>query len=283
MAQLNVIDASEEERLLEGIRVGLGIEPNRLQRRVFLSYCRADGLEIARTIQGWLEDGGYSVFRDETGLDAGARAQREVMRSLRDADFVLLLCTPRLHTSQWVNDELMEALANRVPLHLVLVDEAQVPSIVGRPPVLAWSSPQPPHAPRLLSFVNAGVGSREVVGRQVESIVDETVRDLDLSLPNVHLPPRARLIQGTTDRRVLVVWSDREPSLEALHSAHELRSQVMLGGSRVPTVVCSATRAIVSSATWTAADWASAHYELFPVPLTALESKLLELEEAGLL
>lgn len=78
----------------------------RPKRKVFISYRRVDSAGVARQLRSALGARGYEVFLDESTIRAGADFQRDLEVWLNDADFVLLLASPRLGDSTWVMHEI---------------------------------------------------------------------------------------------------------------------------------------------------------------------------------
>ncbi|PVV12177.1 MAG: hypothetical protein B6D82_10360 [gamma proteobacterium symbiont of Ctena orbiculata] len=78
----------------------------RRERKVFISYRRAESQEVARQLQARLTNSGYEVFLDETTIPPGTDFQKALKNWMNDADFVLLLATPQLESSEWVIEEI---------------------------------------------------------------------------------------------------------------------------------------------------------------------------------
>ncbi|MES9994271.1 MAG: toll/interleukin-1 receptor domain-containing protein [Candidatus Thiodiazotropha sp.] len=78
----------------------------RRERKVFISYRRTESQEVARQLQARLTNSGYEVFLDETTIPPGTDFQKALKNWMNDADFVLLLATPQLESSEWVVEEI---------------------------------------------------------------------------------------------------------------------------------------------------------------------------------
>jgi WD40 repeat protein len=73
--------------------------------RVFLSYSRKDGLEVARRLQAILEAEGLSLYRDLSDLDGGEDWWRQVETAIKGVEHVVLVLTPQALQSRYVRDE----------------------------------------------------------------------------------------------------------------------------------------------------------------------------------
>lgn len=83
-------------------------------RKIFISYRRIDSAAIARQLQAKLTHRGYHVFLDESTIPPAANFQRELLSWINDADFLLLLASPRLGDSKWVMEEITAAQVSHV-------------------------------------------------------------------------------------------------------------------------------------------------------------------------
>jgi hypothetical protein len=79
------------------------------QRRVFISYRRADALYMAEQLWETLSKRGFQVFLDRFGVAPGADFQRRLFEALDDKSFVLLLESPGVSGSPWVDAEVQYA------------------------------------------------------------------------------------------------------------------------------------------------------------------------------
>lgn len=85
-------------------------------RRVFLSYRRKDGTEMAEQLRIAMLNAGWDVFLDRFGVAPGADFQKSLERELADKAFVLLLETPDVAASRWIEHEVAFALQRRLAL-----------------------------------------------------------------------------------------------------------------------------------------------------------------------
>ena len=99
----------------------------RRDRKVFLSYRRADSERIADALQHRMALRKHDVFLDVIEIPFGTDAQERVHAALTDADVVLLLASPNMESSQWVMEEVTLARSANVPLLVALWPEALFP------------------------------------------------------------------------------------------------------------------------------------------------------------
>jgi hypothetical protein len=93
---------------------------SRTTKSVFVSYKRSDSLNMARQIAERLGRDGFSVFLDERSIGRSERFADEIAYRLDDVDAVILLATPDLQNSKWVQKEI--AFAKNASIALVAVD-----------------------------------------------------------------------------------------------------------------------------------------------------------------
>ena len=87
--------------------------------KVFVSYTMRDGYitpTVLRMIERILINEGHSVFIDYLNNDSEKKQER-VIRELKSSDQVILLISPLVKKSQWVNKELV--CANRHHIKVV--------------------------------------------------------------------------------------------------------------------------------------------------------------------
>jgi hypothetical protein len=121
--------AGEEdlERLVTAIFENLHLL--RLERRLFISYRRAESTPIAMQLYEALDARGFDVFLDTRSVPPAVDVQAELWHRLADSDVVVLLDTPHFRVSDWTVQELAQANATSIQiLHLlwpgVLADRA---------------------------------------------------------------------------------------------------------------------------------------------------------------
>ena len=86
------------------------------QRRVFLSYRRSDSAHMATQLHTELVRNRFDVFLDRFALLPGEDFQRKLDEDLADKAFVVLLESPDLRDSPWVQHEITYALSHRIDI-----------------------------------------------------------------------------------------------------------------------------------------------------------------------
>lgn len=84
--------------------------------KLFVSYTMRDGYitpSILRMVENFFKDEGHTVFIDYLNNDSEQKQER-VIKELKDSDQVVLLITPLVRKSQWVNKELACAQKNHI-------------------------------------------------------------------------------------------------------------------------------------------------------------------------
>ena len=87
------------------------------KRRIFISYKTGadDGNNfIANTVHHFLESEGYDVWRDEQDMVAGEAWNSQIYENISKSDLVVLLLTPPVIDSNWVQREVDFARGARV-------------------------------------------------------------------------------------------------------------------------------------------------------------------------
>lgn len=109
-----------------GARLGLALRSR--NHTIFISYRQLDGLAIAEQFEAFLKEEGYHVWRDDskdqfdgqTMIAPGEPVQAEIEESLKRADLLLLLDTPKAAESRWIKLEVDLANGNLIPVLPVL-------------------------------------------------------------------------------------------------------------------------------------------------------------------
>jgi hypothetical protein len=89
--------------------------------RVFISYVRADGQILADQLFDELNRRNFDVFLDQYRIDPGANFQERLMEQLAHKSMVVVLETPQVRASRWVDQEVVYAITNRLGLLAVHV------------------------------------------------------------------------------------------------------------------------------------------------------------------
>lgn len=99
--------------------------------RVFISYSRTDGTDIARKLDALLTTEGLSVFRDLRGMDGDDSVWPQIMAAIKAAEHLVLVLTPGALDSQYVRKELDLARQEGKPIWMVTgparIDAARLP------------------------------------------------------------------------------------------------------------------------------------------------------------
>jgi TIR domain-containing protein len=90
-------------RLLEELRL------LRERRKVFVSYRRADSSAVAHQLFQRLDERSFRVFLDTFSVPYGRNFQEELLDNLTDTDVLVLLDTPGVSSSKWVQEEITQA------------------------------------------------------------------------------------------------------------------------------------------------------------------------------
>jgi hypothetical protein len=84
--------------------------------KLFVSYTMRDGYitpSVLRIVERIFKDEGHSVFIDYLNNDSEKKQER-VIKELKESDQVILLITPLVRKSQWVNRELICARQHHI-------------------------------------------------------------------------------------------------------------------------------------------------------------------------
>jgi hypothetical protein len=92
----------------------------RRERRLFISYKRADSQSLANQLYDEFDKRGFDVFIDIRSVPPAADFQSVLWHRMSDSDIVVLIDTPGFRTSRWTTAELAQANATNVQiLHLL--------------------------------------------------------------------------------------------------------------------------------------------------------------------
>ena len=97
----------------------------RRQRRVFISYRRAESRIAALQLHDLLTARGFDVFLDTHDIRAGDPFQDVLWHRLCDSDVMVMLETPRYFDSKWTRHEIARALAKEIHVLRVVWPEHQ--------------------------------------------------------------------------------------------------------------------------------------------------------------
>jgi hypothetical protein len=113
---------------LWGIMQRAGLTPE--ESRLFISYVRRDSSAVADQLFVALTDQGFDVFLDRCSVPVGVEFQERLMQDLSDKAMVVLLNSPGVAHSYWVQEEI--AMIKTYRLGLL---ELQFPNAAKRPDI----------------------------------------------------------------------------------------------------------------------------------------------------
>jgi len=100
-----------------------GFELLRKNRKLFISYKRAESSNIAIQLYEYLEKNNFDVFIDTHSIDKGEEFQEELWHRMTDCDLILMLNTKEFLNSDWCKQELDKAHLKRIGIvHLLWPD-----------------------------------------------------------------------------------------------------------------------------------------------------------------
>jgi hypothetical protein len=106
------LDQVPMERVFSALLECVGLLPR--QRRVFLSYRRAESTAVAVQLFAELSARQFDVFLDTHSIGAGVDFQEQLWHQLSDVDVLLMLDTPEYFKSRWTDAEYGRALAKGI-------------------------------------------------------------------------------------------------------------------------------------------------------------------------
>jgi len=117
---------SAAERLARHILRELGL--TEVDRRVFISHRRKDGLGMADQLFDNLSHKRFTVFLDRFDVEAGRDFQQEIKESLEEISFLLVIESPEAHQSKWIReDEVNYALRHHMAMLILTWPSTQIP------------------------------------------------------------------------------------------------------------------------------------------------------------
>ncbi len=112
---LNAVDWEEDSgRTLVALQQMLGLEEK--ERKVFISYFREETREVADQLYDALSRRNFDVFLDRFSVPPGADFPKKLAQELADKAFVILLKSPGVQDSKWIEYEIFYALSHRIPI-----------------------------------------------------------------------------------------------------------------------------------------------------------------------
>jgi formylglycine-generating enzyme required for sulfatase activity len=96
--------------------------------KIFISYARKDGIELAQTLTNRLRDLNHDVFIDIHGIPGGAEWEKELIRRSKWCDVLLVVVTEASSESEYVYQEFREAEKNKKLIIPLLADNSLLPT-----------------------------------------------------------------------------------------------------------------------------------------------------------
>lgn len=109
---INALDTSSLTKVTAAVLRWLGLTEK--HRRVFVSYRRSDSRIIGEQLWETLSKAGFDVFLDRFSIDPGVDFQERLTEALSDKAFLLLVESPDVKTSKWVEYEVEFARKTRM-------------------------------------------------------------------------------------------------------------------------------------------------------------------------
>lgn len=123
---INAMTTSSLSKISAAVLRWLGLTEK--HRRVFVSYRRSDSLLIGEQLWDKLSKAGFEVFLDRFSVDPGADFQERLTEALSDKAFLLLVESPEVVDSKWVEYEIEYARKSRMGL-LALTWPGNIPKM----------------------------------------------------------------------------------------------------------------------------------------------------------
>ncbi len=78
--------------------------------RIFISYARKDGTELAQSLQSDLQKRGYDAWLDKQRIEGGESWTNTIEQAIDEADYLLALMTPGSYASAICRAEQLRSL-----------------------------------------------------------------------------------------------------------------------------------------------------------------------------
>lgn len=254
------------QALLAAVRGYLGTEAFPDRRRVFLSYRRQDGAAVAQALYDHFWQHGYHPFQDIRDIEPGAVVQERIVQQIADKDFVLLIDTPLARSSRWVEAELVEALARRIPVRVLSVGQENRHPLLAAVEHLSWDGGDPTMLAQTRAFVARGIGMSASFDTRVQRVLAMADQAKGLELRTLG---RRQLALRRGRQRLLLEYEPGSLTLERLHRAYWAYQRFRLG----PCLLVSGEEPILA-VTREAVRWARGRAPLEVCTLVDLYSSL---------
>lgn len=212
--------ASPGELVVTAIRRHLGFEPFKRDCKLFISYRREDGGDIANCIHAYFSEQGYHVFLDieEGEIEPGEPVQPRIHEAIPERDFLLLVDSPGAAESPWVMEEVLTALERRVSVYAVRIPESAGFPLLRKMAFMTWSGDERQDLLHLERFVASGLAARRSFDRRVKQTLRELASQINLEISERAI--RRLLLQVDTDEgahRCLLDFEDAPFDLDRLY------------------------------------------------------------------
>jgi hypothetical protein len=203
------------------------------ERRVFISYRRQDTTPLAEQLRHALLDRGFDVFIDRFAIAPGDDVQRRIDIELGDKAFVLVLESPTIRESSWIQHEIDYAVEHRLGLHSLIV-----PGVTPKQRIVA------------LDDLRRELAADDLVGGELKpQVLEDVCRELEIIHASRLRRHRERMLDALTtwlgeagfesrsghdwtvlasrddDRRVYLI-TPRAPTATDLYRAHLARAKL---------------------------------------------------------
>lgn len=98
-------------------------------QQIFISYAqdKSHGQHLAEQVHNQLQDAGFAVFRDVSGLVPGTKWAMEIERQLKASQLIVLVVSAKALSSSWVFAEYDMALEQGIPIIPVFAESLSAP------------------------------------------------------------------------------------------------------------------------------------------------------------
>ncbi len=263
LERLNAVgwQPGDGQAILSTVRGILGMEVFPRQRKVFISYRRKDGEEIARSVRENLCGAGYVVFLDIFDIEGGAPVQDRIKEEIWDKDFVLLIDTPAARQSDWVRYEIVEALNLRIPVRVLAVDQEDAYPLLPHIEYLRWTR----DLDAVRDFVARGIATAVSFDTRCSRVLQAVATARGLVVKE---RDRRQLLIESANARAIFEYENVLPSLLRLHGLFKGSQAV-----DAPAVLISGEQPIPKP-TAEAIGWARGAAKLYVAPLQDAVSML---------
>lgn len=112
----NAAELKDHEKLVNSLLHHGGLRLFEGGGKVFISYARLDGTEVANAICDVLRNAGSGPTLDVHAFASGDKIQDDIEDRIREADLVVLVDSKGAAKSEWVDREINMAASNHVPI-----------------------------------------------------------------------------------------------------------------------------------------------------------------------